>query len=221
MHNAAVERAGTHIGSTPSRPSAERAFACSPRAGNRERAGLVRIEKSLAVRLRDGGKCGISGEIRSTATGTPPLRHLVRPPRPQKPGRRPPYEQRSLHDFPARSAYSSLELTTRRTEFIESTGNFLVRKRPDEVRVGLRCGLASKQEETRRQVMEIVAAVAEVPAESISPEALLSDLDVDSLRGLRIVAEVERRWGIVIGEDEIGGIRSMGDILAIVENHST
>jgi acyl carrier protein len=72
----------------------------------------------------------------------------------------------------------------------------------------------------RRRVLEIVAEVAEVPLEKIPPDALLADLDIDSLRALRIVAEVERRWGIVIGEEEIGAIRSMPDILALVERKS-
>lgn len=72
----------------------------------------------------------------------------------------------------------------------------------------------------RRQVVEIVAEVAEVPADQIPPDAKLADLDIDSLRALRIVAEVERRYSIVIGEEEIGTIRSMGDIFALVERKS-
>ena len=71
--------------------------------------------------------------------------------------------------------------------------------------------------ELQQRVLEIVAEVAEVPLEQIPPEALLADLDIDSLRALRIVAEVERRWSIVIGEEEIGAIRSMRDILDLVE----
>jgi acyl carrier protein len=70
------------------------------------------------------------------------------------------------------------------------------------------------------QLMEIVAEVADVPVEKVSPDALLADLDIDSLRGLRIVAAVEKRWGIVVNEDAIGRIRSMGDIFALVETIS-
>jgi acyl carrier protein len=75
-------------------------------------------------------------------------------------------------------------------------------------------------DDLQRNVLAIVADVAEVPVESIAPDALLADLDIDSLRALRIVAEVERRWNIVIGEAEIGTIRSMRDILALVERKS-
>lgn len=74
--------------------------------------------------------------------------------------------------------------------------------------------------ELRRQVLEIVADVAEVPVDTIPPDAMLADLDIDSLRALRIVAEVERRYSIVIGEEEIGTIRSLHDILALVERKS-
>ena len=75
----------------------------------------------------------------------------------------------------------------------------------------------STRDETRAQLMEIVAGIADVPVERVSPDAVLADLDIDSLRGLRIVAAVEKRWGIVVSEDAIGRIRSMGDIFALVE----
>ena len=70
------------------------------------------------------------------------------------------------------------------------------------------------------QIMEIVADVADIPVERVSEDALLADLDIDSLRGLRIVAAVEKRWGIVVNEEAIGRIRSMRDIFALVETTS-
>ena len=78
----------------------------------------------------------------------------------------------------------------------------------------------TRRDETRAQLMEIVAEVADVPVEKVTPDALLADLDIDSLRGLRIVAAVEKRWGIVVNEEAIGRIRSMGDIFALVETIS-
>jgi len=71
--------------------------------------------------------------------------------------------------------------------------------------------------DVRTQIRQIVAEIADIPVETVSPDALLADLDIDSLRGLRIVAAVEKRWGIVVNEDVIGRIRSMGDIFALVE----
>jgi acyl carrier protein len=75
--------------------------------------------------------------------------------------------------------------------------------------------------DVRTQIMQIVADVADVPVDRVSPEAMLADLDIDSLRGLRIVAAVEKRWGIVVNEDAIGRIRSMRDIFALVETMPT
>jgi acyl carrier protein len=69
----------------------------------------------------------------------------------------------------------------------------------------------------RTQLIQIVAEVADVPVDKVLPDAMLADLDIDSLRGLRIVAAVEKRWGIVVNEDTIGRIRSMKDIFALVE----
>jgi acyl carrier protein len=69
----------------------------------------------------------------------------------------------------------------------------------------------------RTQICQIVAEIADIPVDQVSPDSLLADLDIDSLRGLRIVAAVEKRWGIVVSEDAIGRIRSMGDIFALVE----
>lgn len=80
--------------------------------------------------------------------------------------------------------------------------------------------MSSNREEVRRQIVEIVAGVAELPADRVAPDSLLADLDIDSLRGLRIVAEVERRWKLVIGEEEIGRIRSMADVFALVEGRA-
>jgi acyl carrier protein len=58
-----------------------------------------------------------------------------------------------------------------------------------------------------------------VPVDAIAPTSTFEQLDVDSLRGLRIVAEVERRYGIVIPEEKIGQIRSMQDIFALVDRY--
>ena len=76
------------------------------------------------------------------------------------------------------------------------------------------------RDEARKQIMEIVAEVADIPVETVSPDAMLSDLDIDSLRGLRIVAAVEKRWAIVVSEESIGRIRSMRDIFALLETTS-
>jgi acyl carrier protein len=78
-------------------------------------------------------------------------------------------------------------------------------------------GALPSRDEILPEVLKIVADVAELPVEALSPEKTLAELDIDSLRGLRIVAAVEQRFGIVIGEEDIEKMRSMKDILALVE----
>ena len=72
-------------------------------------------------------------------------------------------------------------------------------------------------ERIRNEVMAIVADVAELSVEEVTPQATLRELGIDSLGGLRIVAEVEKRYGIVVAEADITKIRSMADIFALVE----
>ena len=73
----------------------------------------------------------------------------------------------------------------------------------------------------REEVREIVARIAELPVERVSESATLESLGVDSLDGLKIVVEVEKRYGIEIPESEIGKIRTMPDIFALVDAHAS
>lgn len=75
-------------------------------------------------------------------------------------------------------------------------------------------------ERLRAEVIAIVADVAELAVEEVRPDATLRELGIDSLGGLRIVADVEKRYRIVIPESEIGKIRTMQDIFALVDTHA-
>lgn len=66
----------------------------------------------------------------------------------------------------------------------------------------------------------MVAEIADLPVERVVPEATLQDLGIDSLTGLRIVAEMEKRYAINIPEEAIGGIRAIRDILRLVDTHA-
>ena len=74
-------------------------------------------------------------------------------------------------------------------------------------------------EELKKGVIEIVADIAELEIEEVSPDATLEDLGVDSLGGLRIVAAVEKKYKLVIDEQEIMKIRTMPDVFSLVERH--
>jgi acyl carrier protein len=75
------------------------------------------------------------------------------------------------------------------------------------------------RERTRREVIEMIADIADLPVDHVPEDATLESLDIDSLNGLRIVAEMEKRYGINIPEETIGKIRSIPDILALVDAH--
>jgi acyl carrier protein len=77
----------------------------------------------------------------------------------------------------------------------------------------------SNLEELKWGVIEIVADIAELEIDEVSPEATLEDLGVDSLGGLRIVAAVEKKYKLVIDEQEIMKIRTMPDVFSLVERH--
>ena len=75
------------------------------------------------------------------------------------------------------------------------------------------------KEQVRQEVMQIVAEIADLPLDEVSPDATLESLGIDSLNGLRIVAEVEKRYGVHIPDDAIGKIRTMPEIFALVDAH--
>ena len=75
-------------------------------------------------------------------------------------------------------------------------------------------------EKLKREVIEIVAEIAEVEVHEVADDAELKALGIDSLDGLRIIADVEKKYGIVINEDEISGIRTVPDIFALIRRYS-
>ena len=77
----------------------------------------------------------------------------------------------------------------------------------------------SSEEDLKRDVTAIVAEVAEVEPVDVAADAKLEDLGIDSLDGLRIVAAVEKKFGVVIDETEISKIRTMPDIFDLVRRY--
>ena len=72
-------------------------------------------------------------------------------------------------------------------------------------------------EKIRADVMAIIAEVAEIPEESITDDALLEDLGVDSLMGLEIVAIAEKKYKIEIPEEEIPKLKTLSHILSMIQ----
>lgn len=64
------------------------------------------------------------------------------------------------------------------------------------------------------ELRALVSDIIEVPVEKLTPEAdFIDDLHVDSLKAIEIVAAVEKKYRIVIPEQDIPKIRNIKKII--------
>jgi acyl carrier protein len=73
------------------------------------------------------------------------------------------------------------------------------------------------REKVKSDTVTIIAELAEIPEEEIKEDANLQNLGVDSLMALQIVARMEKKYQVEIPEEEIGKIRTLRDILDMVD----
>jgi acyl carrier protein len=71
--------------------------------------------------------------------------------------------------------------------------------------------------ETEARLRQIIAAAALVGADSIGPDDDLSRSGVDSLSMLRVIADVEAEFDIVIPDERFVSIRTLRTLTAAVE----
>jgi len=68
-------------------------------------------------------------------------------------------------------------------------------------------------------VLELVRT--QLGAATVRPDSrFLEDLDAESADVLNIVAAAEDRWGITIGEEEMAGLTTVGDLLELVRRRA-
>lgn len=73
-------------------------------------------------------------------------------------------------------------------------------------------------EEIKKEVKKLVAQITELPEEKLTEEAkFVEDLGVDSMMALEIVASIEKKYKVLIPEEEIPKARSLKDIYALLE----
>jgi len=66
---------------------------------------------------------------------------------------------------------------------------------------------------------EIMAARLGLPAEQLVPEArLVEDLGLDSLDAVELAISVERKFDIEVPEEELTKLKTVGDMVALVES---
>jgi acyl carrier protein len=76
-------------------------------------------------------------------------------------------------------------------------------------------------QEVADALREIMAARLGLPAEQIVPEArLVEDLGLDSLDAVELAIAVERKFDIEVPEEELTKLKTVGDMLALVESRT-
>ncbi|MHA2217485.1 MAG: acyl carrier protein [Candidatus Hodarchaeales archaeon] len=64
------------------------------------------------------------------------------------------------------------------------------------------------------EVKSMVAEILEMPAEKLTPDAdFFNDLSVDSLKAIEIVAAFEKKYRVIIPEQDIPNIRTLRQIV--------
>jgi len=72
-------------------------------------------------------------------------------------------------------------------------------------------------EQIRNEVRSLVARIVKLPEEKVRFESdLFADLNVDSLVGMEIFAALDKKFGIVIPENHLQAVRTLGDLAELV-----
>jgi len=73
-------------------------------------------------------------------------------------------------------------------------------------------------EEIKKEVKKLISEITEVPEKDLKEDAkFVEDLGIDSMMALEIVASLEKKYKVVIPEDEIPNVRSLANVFAILE----
>jgi acyl carrier protein len=68
------------------------------------------------------------------------------------------------------------------------------------------------------EVKKIIADITEVPVEKLTPDTdFFKDLGIDSLKAIEIVAAFEKKYRIIIPENDIPNIRNLRQVLKYTE----
>ncbi|HEY9897988.1 MAG TPA: acyl carrier protein [Pantanalinema sp.] len=67
-------------------------------------------------------------------------------------------------------------------------------------------------------LVNLLARSAKVAPEAIGPDAdLFMDLGIDSLEGLKVLAQIEERYGVLIPDHELMEMNTLGKIRSAIE----
>ena len=68
------------------------------------------------------------------------------------------------------------------------------------------------------KVQAMLSETLNIPVEKITPDAeIIKDLGADSLDLIELLTQIEDEHGIVIPDEEVEGLKTVGDVVAILE----
>jgi acyl carrier protein len=77
--------------------------------------------------------------------------------------------------------------------------------------------MAQSKEEVAASMKEVLAAELDVSEDKVTPEARFKeDLDADSLELVEVVMALEEKFGIEIPDDEVAGLKTVGEAVDLV-----
>ena len=68
------------------------------------------------------------------------------------------------------------------------------------------------------KIQEMLAETLNIPVEKITPDAkIVDDLGADSLDLVEMLSQLEDDYGIIIPDDEVENLVTVGDVAAVIE----
>jgi acyl carrier protein len=69
-----------------------------------------------------------------------------------------------------------------------------------------------------KEVTHLISRIIKIPEDKINLEAnIFNDLGVDSLLGVEIFADLDKKYGLSLDEDKIKNINTLNDIIEMVK----
>ena len=73
----------------------------------------------------------------------------------------------------------------------------------------------------RRDFVAWVADTVVLPHDAVTEASSLSDIGWDSLASIALTVLAEEQWGIVVGEDDLAEVQTVGDLAGKFSNQLT
>lgn len=82
--------------------------------------------------------------------------------------------------------------------------------------------MADSKEDIVAGLADIVNEIAGIPNDEVTEEkSFTDDLDVDSLSMVEVVVAAEERFGVKIPDDDVKGLKTVGDAVNYIQQHQS